>query len=179
MSIDTAIIVATIAGVVSILTALIPKLISRRGEQAKAQADESDAAAKLSDAAARQVQIYSEEIIEPLQRRIDYLEGRNVTLLGRISILETDNQSFIKSRRIDELKIGTLEEQIKGLHHSIDAQRQQITILIEQAASKDKTIKRMQEEIEQLYIENEALRAEILSLRRENNELRNIEEKEL
>lgn len=176
MNIDTAIAAAVIAGIVSILTTLLPKLISRRSDIAKAQADEGDAATKLSEAAAKQVQIYSEEIIDPLRQRIGELEKDNTILRSRVLLLETDNRELVGTRRIYEMQITTLQEQVKTLNRSLDTQRDQIVILIEQAASKDKTIKRMQEEIEQLYVENEALRAEILSLRLENNKLRGIEE---
>lgn len=158
MTIDTAIIVAIISAVVAILGNILPKMFSRRADRAKAYSDEGDAAAKLSAAAAQQVQTYADEIVVPLRERIDVLEG--------------ENRALIEMRRSYDLQIENLQIQVRSLGRSLDTQREQILILIEQSASKDRTIRQMQQEIEQLRLENEALRKEVFQLRKENDLLR-------
>lgn len=198
MTIDSTIITAIIAGVVSLLTLVITRFFARRSEDAKAHVDEGDAAAKLSASAAQQIQIYSDEIIEPLrnridalekenvdlsiraktvealQRRIDVLERENLGLTQRLDVVEKENKSLIEVRRSYDLQVENFRVQVKSLGKSLDSQRQQIAILIEQGMAKDKTIKIMQGEIQQLQIENETLRREIMDLRKENNQLRGM-----
>jgi septal ring factor EnvC (AmiA/AmiB activator) len=198
VTIDSSIVTAIIAGVISLLTVIITRFFARRGEDAKAHVDEGDAAVKLSAAAAQQVQIYSDEIVEPLrkridaleqenldlstraktvealQRRIDVLEGENLGLAQRLDVVEKENKSLIEVRRTYDLQVENFRVQVRSLGKSLDSQRQQIAILIEQGMAKDKTIKIMQGEIQQLQVENEALRHEIMDLRNENNQLRGI-----
>ena len=66
------------------------------------------------------------------------------------------------------LKSKVKKLQIKNLTTSVNNQRDQIVFLIEQGETKDKTIQRMQEEIDQLRRENRQLRDQIESLRTEN-----------
>jgi hypothetical protein len=198
VTIDSSIITAIIAGVISLLTVVITRYFARRSEDAKAHVDEGDAAVKLSASAAQQVQIYSDEIVEPLRKRIDALEEENIALstrakaveilqqrvdtlekenLGlkqRVNVVEEENKSLTEVRRSYDLQVENFRIQVKGLGKSLDSQRQQIAILIEQGMAKDKTIKIMQGEIQQLQVENETLRHEIMDLRKENNQLRGI-----
>lgn len=172
IDIDSAMVVAVISGTVSILTVLGAKLLSRMTERAQATRDESDAASKLSEAAAVQIKTYSEQVVTPLTERIDLLEGENSSLRG---VLTEVNTRYEAERKFYGQQIEALQFKTRELEKSVDSQRDQIAILIEQSATKDLTIRRMQEEIEQLRSENVILREEVKLLRSENQILREKE----
>lgn len=169
IDIDTAIAVALISGIISALVTLGTKILSRSVERAQASKEEGDAATKLSDAAATQIKTYNEEIVNPLKERIDGLEDENKTLR---SLLVDDQSRYDLMRRSYDEQIESLQLRLKNLNKSLDSQRDQIAILMEQSENKDRTIRRMQEEIEQLQRENLQLRAEVNKLRSENDVLK-------
>lgn len=169
IDIDPAILSALISGIVSLLVILITRVLSRRTDHAQASRDESDAATKLADAAAQQIKTYNEEIVDPLKARIDTLEKENERLSLLIQNEETRYETY---RRGAMEQIESLQGQIKSLSRTLESQRQQIIVLIDQGELKEKTIRRMQEEIEQLQMQNEILRTEVANLRKENDALK-------
>lgn len=169
MTVDAAIVVAIISALTTILINFGSKMISSRVERAQESRDLGDAATKLSDAAALQIKTYNEEIVTPLTNRITGLETENATLR---TLLGNEGARHEEYRRVTLHQIEELQLKAKHLNVSLESQREQIVILIQQSESKDRTIKRMQEEIEQLQRENASLRDEITELRSENHSLK-------
>ncbi len=155
MDIDISVQVALVSMVTSALVLLLGKLITSRFEKAQANSEEGNAAKALSEAAKLQISTYNEEIVIPLRKRIDDLENENATQRQRYS-----------------QQIEDLQRKVQSLDKTINSQREQIVILMEQSESKDKTIRQMQAEIEQLQRENEMLRVEISKLIKENDVLK-------
>lgn len=163
------VLVALISFLTAIVVQVVGQWLSRRLTKAQAASSEGDAAAKLSSAAATQIQTFNDEIIVPLRERIDGLEKENQSL--RLLLVEA-NTRYESMRKTSLEQMEGLQRQVRDLNRSLDTQREQITILIEQSEAKDRTIRQMQREIEQLQHENEMLRGEIEKLRHENNTLK-------
>lgn len=169
LTIDAAIIVALIALISAIATALISKFVSSILERSSANKEDSSAAAALAEAAATQVKTYTDQFINPLNDRIEGLERENAHLRVLLTQCTTQHEAL---RRQSGEQIEALQVRVRELNSSLNSQRDQITILIEQAAAKDRTIKQMQAEIDQLRQENELLRIKVEKLQSENEALR-------
>lgn len=169
MEIDSALASAIASGVTTIAVLVIGRMFSRRMDSAQAKSSEGDAAKALSDAAKTQISTYNEEVVSPLRGRIDGLERENSSLR---EVLSDVNGKAEASRRAYAEQVESLQVKIKDLTRSVENQRNQIVILIEQSESKDRTIQRMQEEIGQLQRENESLREKIDKLQSENDILK-------
>lgn len=180
MTVDSAIIVAIISTITTVITFFGSKLVSSRVERAQESRDRGDAATKLSDAAAQQIKTYNEEIVAPMRARIDDLEKENKLLRDLLvsNQTKTDENRAAYDAQITALKrsygiqIENLQLQIKNTARSLESQREQIAILIEQSESKDRTIRQMQVEIEHLQRENEHLKSQIEKLQSENDILK-------
>lgn len=169
ITLDVAVQVVLISSISGLLSAIIIKLMSRRFEKSEAASKEGDAAKALSEAARVQVETYGKEFVEPLKDRIDSLEEENKAL--RSLLLDSENRYDILRRSSNE-QVESLQLQIKNLTVSVNSQRDQIVVLIEQGESKEKTIRRMQDQIDQLQRENEILKTEVAKLQSENDALR-------
>ena len=180
MEIDTVLMTAVISATASVIVTLGPKLLSRRGDNAKANNEDAQSAKTLSETARIQIDTYNDEVVTPLKERLNGLETENKALKQllidsntAINTLRAEN-----ALRIDQLRsshgeqVDALQLQIRNLIRSQDAQREQIVILIEQSESKDHTIRQMQQEIEQLHRENEDLRQRVGELQAENISLK-------
>jgi len=165
IAIDVAVQVALISGLSGGLVSIIIKILSSRLEKSEASGNDADAAKALSESARVQVETYGKAFVDPLKDRVEALEGENGTLR---SLLVDSQERYDLQRRSHNEQIESLQLQIKNLTTSVNNQRDQIVFLIEQGETKDKTIQRMQEEIDQLRRENRQLRDQIESLRTEN-----------
>ena len=165
IAIDVAVQVALISGLSGGLVSIIIKILSSSLEKSEASGNDADAAKALSESARVQVETYGKAFVDPLKDRVEALEGENGTLR---SLLVDSQERYDLQRRSHNEQIESLQLQIKNLTTSVNNQRDQIVFLIEQGETKDKTIQRMQEEIDQLRRENRQLRDQIESLRTEN-----------
>jgi len=169
IALDVTVQVALVSGLVAGLVSIVIKLLSARVEKSEAAGNEAEAARALSESARLQVETYGKAFVDPLKERVEALEGENGTLR---SLLVDSQDRYDLQRRSHNEQIESLQVQIKNLTTSVNNQRDQIAFLIDQGETKDKTIQRMQEEIDQLRRENRQLRDQIESLRTENDLLK-------
>jgi hypothetical protein len=119
MTVDDLIKVFLLPFLVAAGTAVVGAYLNRRSTLAKASADSSDAAESLSNAAAKQVEVYQQAVIAPMQKRID-------SLVAQISVMEEDRRNDMAER---DRERTTLRDNVRALERKTEDLDRQVQFL--------------------------------------------------
>lgn len=108
---------SVISSVTAVLVIVVTRFLSKRSDNAKATADEGDAAESLSTASRTLVETYNKELVMPLRQRID-------ELVQQIAVIEEDRYKerdrFQKDIKVLQQKVIEQDDKIARQDNQIE-----------------------------------------------------------